>query len=307
MKKSFTNCYKDRAYERTELGLCYRIYYSQCRNSKIRGHNKPQYSKEELASWVMSQENFTQLYSDWVESNYTTDFKPSCDRLDNSKGYSFDNIELVTFLENKQRAHKDTINGELGSSQVEVFQYTLDGKFKQKYQSMNAAASSEDTLDQRNISACCRGTIPTAYNYYWSYYDLGQQIPSIKSNDDYLREIVQYDAITREIINVYESILDIPESKFSHMKIRAVIRGDEYTHKGSYWSFDFMGPDDFEVNTKYLPKLVAQYKDGALVATYNSTSEAFKKTGIRSGNISKVCNGRAKSAGGFTWKYTTKD
>lgn len=37
--------------------------------------------------------------------------------------------------------------------------------------------------------------------------------------------------------------------------------------------------------------------------TYISTKEASELTGIHQGNISEVCRGKRKSAGGYTWKY----
>lgn len=36
---------------------------------------------------------------------------------------------------------------------------------------------------------------------------------------------------------------------------------------------------------------------------YTSTKEASELTGIHQGNISEVCRGKRKSAGGYTWKY----
>ena len=42
---------------------------------------------------------------------------------------------------------------------------------------------------------------------------------------------------------------------------------------------------------------------GELLATFPSTMEAERVTGIDQGNISKCCNGKLKSAGGYVWKY----
>ena len=54
------------------------------------------------------------------------------------------------------------------------------------------------------------------------------------------------------------------------------------------------------------PKQVIQYtKKGVLIATYYSTSEASRKTGVNQGNISSACNGKLSSAGGFKWKYAS--
>ena len=91
---------KDKAYKRTIDGLISRIYYSQKGSSKRREHNPPTYSKEQLHVWMTSQVNFNNLYINWVASGYKKDLVPSVDRLDDYKGYSFDNIQLMTWREN---------------------------------------------------------------------------------------------------------------------------------------------------------------------------------------------------------------
>ena len=42
---------------------------------------------------------------------------------------------------------------------------------------------------------------------------------------------------------------------------------------------------------------------GELLATFPSTREAERVTGINQGNISKCCLGKYKSAGGYVWRY----
>ena len=44
-------------------------------------------------------------------------------------------------------------------------------------------------------------------------------------------------------------------------------------------------------------------KTGELLATFPSTHEAERITGIAQQNISKCCNGNRKSAGGYVWRY----
>lgn len=51
-------------------------------------------------------------------------------------------------------------------------------------------------------------------------------------------------------------------------------------------------------------KAVNQYfPSGKLFSTYKSTMDAQRHTGIPNYSISRCCNGKAKSAGGFIWKY----
>ena len=51
-------------------------------------------------------------------------------------------------------------------------------------------------------------------------------------------------------------------------------------------------------------KRVSQYtKEGRLIATYDSTVEAEKKTNLKCKGIQNCARGERKSHGGFVWKY----
>ncbi len=43
--------------------------------------------------------------------------------------------------------------------------------------------------------------------------------------------------------------------------------------------------------------------NGEVIRGFNSIAEAENITGILNGNISSVCNGKRKTAGGFTWQH----
>jgi hypothetical protein len=88
---------------RTVDGLITRIYGHQKDKSRKRGHKQPDYSLIELREYLKSTIIFHKLFKEWSRSNFKKDLVPSCDRLDNSKGYSFNNIEVVTWEENNKR------------------------------------------------------------------------------------------------------------------------------------------------------------------------------------------------------------
>lgn len=46
-------------------------------------------------------------------------------------------------------------------------------------------------------------------------------------------------------------------------------------------------------------------KDGRLIKTFDSQSDAARETGIQREAINMCCSGRRKNAGGFCWNYTT--
>lgn len=87
-------------YWKTIKGIVTMMYSMQKKSSRERGHEPPQYTKQEFHNWLISQPNFNKLYNNWIESNYNKWLKPSADRIENDKGYSFSNIRLMTWKEN---------------------------------------------------------------------------------------------------------------------------------------------------------------------------------------------------------------
>lgn len=58
----------------------------------------------------------------------------------------------------------------------------------------------------------------------------------------------------------------------------------------------------------YKAKPVLQYNlNNELLHEYNSIADAFRATGVPTGNISKNCKGKLKTAGGYIWKYKVQE
>ena len=120
-------------WNKSKRGVCIRLWHHNVRNSIKRGHKPPEYSQKELIDWILKQPNFELLYTNWKISNYKQDFAVSIDRLDDSKGYSFDNIQLVTFRENYLKSHqgfrdKTLYNPTLlNSVHTTIYQYDIYG------------------------------------------------------------------------------------------------------------------------------------------------------------------------------------
>ena len=81
------------------------IYGVQKRSSILRGHPLPDYDALWLTEWLMSRDNFKDMHTKWIESNMKSDLKPSVDRINPLKPYTKDNIQLVTWGENKKKAY----------------------------------------------------------------------------------------------------------------------------------------------------------------------------------------------------------
>ena len=98
------------AYDFSEKGVIRVIYKTQKRNQKLRGFGEMPYSKDELSDWLYDN-NFKELFDLWEAQGNNKNLKPSVDRLDDNKGYGFDNIRLTTWMCNKQHQYSDTRSG----------------------------------------------------------------------------------------------------------------------------------------------------------------------------------------------------
>jgi len=155
-------------YDHSKKGLITKIYADQKYRSKLRSHDLPTYTKEELKEWLLGQKLFHELYDNWVLSDYDKCIKPSVDRPDDYKGYSLDNIKLMTWGENDTKGNNDMINGINNKKSRAVVQYNLDGSFKKEYYSMSQAER-ETEISQGDICSVCNKKRKTAGKFIWEY------------------------------------------------------------------------------------------------------------------------------------------
>lgn len=150
------------------------MYGNQVGSSKTRGMSLSSYTKEELVKWCMGQDVYVKLYLEWVISGKNRLKAPSCDRIDDFKSYTIDNIQIMTFEENSKKANEDRKNG-VGRSGLwckEVYCYDLQGNFIKSYHSQQEA--SRDTgCNQSNIKDCCmhKNGRRSIGGYMWEYAD----------------------------------------------------------------------------------------------------------------------------------------
>jgi len=155
-------------YQKTKKGIVTVIYNSQKQSSKRRGHPMPSYTLKELRQWMYSQKEFHELYDQWKASGYDRWLKPSCDRLDDYKPYTLDNLRVVTWKDNNRRSHRDMKNGVNNKQSKTVLQFTLNGEFVAEYYSMHNAERLTGILEG-GISNVCRGVRKTAGGFIWKF------------------------------------------------------------------------------------------------------------------------------------------
>lgn len=137
-------------YLRTKEGLVRNIYQAEKARTKRRNFEPVTYTFSELLDWFWKQPNAETLYKNWCDSGYKKELRPSIDRINDYKGYSLDNIQLVTCAQNLNRYHKDQFNGINTKDCRSIDQWTLDGQFIKTYPSI-AIASRELSINKSNI------------------------------------------------------------------------------------------------------------------------------------------------------------
>lgn len=107
---------------------------------------------------------------------------------------------------NKEKYLYDSIRKEQCK---DVYQYSLDGEFLNKYASLSDACNNTNS-DFRLVSACCLGKRNKTNGYIWAYnyYDSFEKLKNRK-NDNVKKgkPVFQYD-LNNILINSYESIMD---------------------------------------------------------------------------------------------------
>ncbi len=159
----------DIEYAKTEKGVIRIIYKTQRANSKRRKLDMPTYSKDEMRDWLYDN-GFKELYDKWVLSGYQKSYKPSIDRKNDYEAYSFVNIRLGTWKENKDKQTQDILLGRSTSGErcKKVIQYSLDGTLLNEFVSASAAGRSTG-LDFRGISMVCLGKNKTCGGFKFKY------------------------------------------------------------------------------------------------------------------------------------------
>jgi hypothetical protein len=127
-------------FNKTKSGVIVKIYSSQKLTSKRRGYASPDYSKEQLEQWCLSQPIFNKLFDEWVQSGYNSDLKPSCDRINDYESYVLSNMKVVTWKQNRERIYMDQKTGVNNkSSKAVVGENIRTGKFVEFYSQKEAS------------------------------------------------------------------------------------------------------------------------------------------------------------------------
>ena len=162
-------CHSERSkvYRRSEHGKINDMYNHQRKRSKKNKWGGPMYSFDEFKDWVLKNDNWSVIYSDWVKSGYDVNKAPSIDRIDDYDIYRFENIRLVTWDENNKSHHADRRNGINNKINKSVLMYSKDGEYIREFHSLAAASRFVGVYYSKISASIKRGG--TCAGYVWEF------------------------------------------------------------------------------------------------------------------------------------------
>lgn len=163
-------CISNRDYWRTPKGRISQIYTTQVSSSKQRKHPLPAYSKPELLTWAYAN-NLMGLIEQWKLSNYDKNLIPSVDRLNPNLPYTLDNIRLVTWQTNNEKAYQDRKTCKhITSQNRKIEQLSPAGEHIAYFDSI-AMASRATGITRTNINGMCKNKpyVKSVGGYIWKY------------------------------------------------------------------------------------------------------------------------------------------
>jgi len=224
---------------RSVIGKLKTIYHSQLRNSRSRGHEEPQYSLEEFVAKYSVNGEYIRLHTEWADSNYDKFLAPSFDRLDDSKGYSFDNLQVVTWKRNNTKAHEDMRSNKLLNGHVAIVQY-LEGK-STHYTSASEAERATGISSKAIVNATNGLTGKTRDGSVWvkSEKELEAAIVKAEKPHGLSKTVLQY-TLDGEYVATHESTPKAAEAigLKSSSNIRAVCDGRRAKAGGFVWKYE---------------------------------------------------------------------
>jgi hypothetical protein len=163
-----TQAESTKKYRKTRNGLISSWYSEIKKRSVLRWGIPPIFTSKQLREWVLNKDNFdvfNYLYYNWVMGGYHKLCKPSIDRIDCMKQYTFDNMQILSVKDNIEKGNREIRKyRERGVLQISLPEYEIIGRFTSPID-----ASEKTGFRCSNISRCCRLERKTAHGFKWVY------------------------------------------------------------------------------------------------------------------------------------------
>ena len=218
---------------------------------------------------------------------------------ENKKNNRVDNLEWCNYAYNlnygSRKGWQRKLNG------VPVCQYTKEGEFVARFDSMVEAAERTPSVTSNNIFHCCNKDTPSCGGFVWRY----EGDNDIRYKNRSKTKVAQYNK-QGHLLAKFDSIKEASiATGVISTGISNCILGSSLSSGGFVWKQDDGDIDD-AINKYVSPThkpVVCYDKTGQKIKEYDSIANASRELNIASGSISCCCKGRLKSAGGYVWIY----
>lgn len=186
-----------------------------------------------------------------------------------------------------------------------ICQYNKYGKLIKNYDSLSEA-SDQLNINLSSIFASCSGRAKTAHGWIFRYEN--EPFDKYSITNCICKPVNMYTK-TGEFIRRYDSMteaaIDIGKNALLTNVISSVCYGKSSTLKGYVFRFIEDSFDKYEIKGCF-KKRVNQYSlTGDFINSFTSIKEAGKTLNIDNSWITACCKNKAKTAGGYRWKYYT--
>lgn len=163
------NYYREYAkrYKKTTVGYLKDLYHAMNGRNQNKGFGHLPFSLNEFVDKYSKHYDFVKLFEDYKDNNFDIDLAPSIDRINPNLGYFYENMQFITWKDNKEKGFKE--GSFMRRKAVNMFDYET-GKFLMTFGSAYEA-SSYIGAQQSNVVKNLKGIRNRVKNYNFEYTD----------------------------------------------------------------------------------------------------------------------------------------
>ena len=151
-------------FRKTPKGVLTNLYSKMKERNIKKGFGELPFSLKELHDRFLNNDDYIKQFNIWVKNSYKKEFKPSFDRINPTIGYALDNMQILSWSENRKKA--DWEKSFLYTTPVVM--YDMNGNVIRAFESTKEACSMTE-LSQSAITMCCQGKSHSVKGYVFKY------------------------------------------------------------------------------------------------------------------------------------------
>ena len=151
-------------YRHTPKGVLTNLYHKMIERSKLKGISAPDFSLQEFHKMFLDNQIFLEIFKHWESRGYQYYDKPSIDRKNPDRGYTKDNIQVMSWCDNRMKGDKENSL----RFTTPVIMYDLHGNRIKEFESIKEAVIYTG-FNQGLITMCCQGKRNHTHGFKFMY------------------------------------------------------------------------------------------------------------------------------------------